>query len=212
MGIAERKAREKDELRRKILEAAMQLFVEKGFEATTIRQIAKKIEYSPGTIYLHFKSKDEIFFAIHEEAFDLLAERLTPQMEIKHPIERLQALGREYLNFAFEYPDYYDLMFIQQGPMKVIDEMHGFDEEDFSTQEWAAVMKSFGCLYQTVSEAIEQAYFKNKNVDLTTFSIWSSMHGMTSLCICQRMKMFPAWKPEEMITDAMNQMLEMFQK
>ena len=211
MGIAERKAREKEELRAKILEAARKMFVKEGFENTSVRKIAKSIEYSAGTIYLHFKSKDEIFFVLHEEAFDLLAERIVPKMAIEHPIERLQAFGREYVNFALEFPEYYDLMFIQQGPMKVIDEMHGVDE-GASTQEWAAVMKSFGCLYETVKEAIEKGHINNPNVDLVTFSIWSSMHGMTSLCLCQRMKMFPAMKPEDMIFDSMNLMLEMFQR
>jgi AcrR family transcriptional regulator len=49
MGLAERKERHKEDLRKEILEAAKQLFTEKGFEATSIRAIAEKIEYSPAT-------------------------------------------------------------------------------------------------------------------------------------------------------------------
>jgi AcrR family transcriptional regulator len=60
MGIKERKELEKQKMRKLILDNAMKLFLEKGFENITIRHIAEKIEYSPATIYLYFKDKDEI--------------------------------------------------------------------------------------------------------------------------------------------------------
>ena len=54
-------------MRSLILDAARSIFLEKGFEQASIRNIAEKIEYSPGTIYLYFRDKDEIFHALHEE-------------------------------------------------------------------------------------------------------------------------------------------------
>ncbi|MBK7338149.1 MAG: helix-turn-helix transcriptional regulator [Saprospirales bacterium] len=60
MGINERKEREKVELRGLILKGAMEVFLEEGFENTSIRRIAERVEYSPGTIYVYFKDKDEI--------------------------------------------------------------------------------------------------------------------------------------------------------
>ena len=55
MGIKERRAREKEQLRRQILSAARELFVNEGYENVSMRKIANKIEYSPTTIYLYFK-------------------------------------------------------------------------------------------------------------------------------------------------------------
>lgn len=78
MTIAARKQREKEEMRALILDAARKIFLEKGYEHTSIRNIAEKIEYSPGTIYLYFKEKDEIFHALHEEGFRRLLERCSP--------------------------------------------------------------------------------------------------------------------------------------
>ncbi|MFY8045852.1 MAG: TetR/AcrR family transcriptional regulator, partial [Chitinophagaceae bacterium] len=69
MTIAHRKQREKVEMRELILSAARSLFLEKGYYETSIRNIAEKVEYSPGTIYLYFKEKDEIFHSLHEEGF-----------------------------------------------------------------------------------------------------------------------------------------------
>ncbi|MFX8778120.1 helix-turn-helix domain-containing protein, partial [Acinetobacter baumannii] len=60
MGINERKEKQKLELKRLILDASMKLFVEEGFENVSIRKIADLIEYSPTTIYLYFKDKNEI--------------------------------------------------------------------------------------------------------------------------------------------------------
>lgn len=61
MGILERKKREKEGRRQQILVASKQLFAERGFHQTTMEEIANAAELSPGTIYLYFKSKDELF-------------------------------------------------------------------------------------------------------------------------------------------------------
>ena len=68
MSITDRKEREKKEMRQAILDAALTLFREKGYDAVSIRNIAEAIEYSPATIYLYFKDKNEIFFALQYEA------------------------------------------------------------------------------------------------------------------------------------------------
>ena len=77
MGILERKEREREDMRRLILNAARELFLEQGYEKTSIRNIADVIEYSPATIYLYYKDKNELFFALHEEAFLKLMEELS---------------------------------------------------------------------------------------------------------------------------------------
>ena len=61
MSSADRKAREKEELKALILKASMKLFVEKGIEQTTIRNIADAIDYSIGTVYVYFKDKKVYF-------------------------------------------------------------------------------------------------------------------------------------------------------
>ena len=58
MGIAERKEKQKLDIRNAILEASRKLIVEEGFEKVTMRKIADLIEYSPTTVYLYFKDKN----------------------------------------------------------------------------------------------------------------------------------------------------------
>src|ERR1700745_4340164 len=72
MGIRERQERDRETVRRAILDAARDLFVDEGFQNVSIRKIAERIEYSPAAIYGYFPSKDDIFFALAEEGFRLL--------------------------------------------------------------------------------------------------------------------------------------------
>ena len=72
MGIKERQERDREAVRRAILDAARELFVSEGYQNVSIRKIAERIEYSPAAIYGYFPSKDDIFFALAEEGFRLL--------------------------------------------------------------------------------------------------------------------------------------------
>ena len=96
MGIAERRERDKQTMRRMILDTAMKLFVEDGYEQVSIRKIAENIEYSPATIYLYFKDKDEIFYGLHGEGFDKLLKRQQTTSSIEDPVERLHRLCEIY--------------------------------------------------------------------------------------------------------------------
>ena len=78
MGIKERQERDREAVRRAILDAARELFVAEGFQNVSIRKIAERIEYSPAAIYGYFPSKDDIFFALAEEGFRLLGDPATP--------------------------------------------------------------------------------------------------------------------------------------
>ncbi|MGD1847524.1 MAG: TetR/AcrR family transcriptional regulator [Salibacteraceae bacterium] len=198
MGIAERKERERVELRDKIISAASQLFVQHGFEGTSIRMIAKHIEYSPATIYLHFKDKNELFFAISERAFQEFFKSLSKVQNVEDPMERLQAMGHAYLEFANDNPAYYDLMFVLRAPMEA-------DDQDV----WSGRM-SHKIQIDTVSKCIEKGHFKGKDPHATAMMIWSCVHGMASLRLCNRLTMYDDKQLETTVNgslDVLNQIL-----
>src|SRR5215472_14434041 len=76
MGIVERKARQREGTRQEILDAARELFVHDGYANVSMRKIAEKAEYAPGTIYLYFRDKSEILESLCEETFAKLHKRL----------------------------------------------------------------------------------------------------------------------------------------
>lgn len=113
MGIAERKNRQKQALRERILDAARRIVMREGFAALSMRKIADAIEYSPATLYLHFASRDEIARALCAEGYAQLLETFVPLAAIADPAERLKALGRAYVAFGVAHPETYRLIFME---------------------------------------------------------------------------------------------------
>ncbi|MFP3564334.1 TetR/AcrR family transcriptional regulator [Paraburkholderia sp. SIMBA_030] len=113
MGITERKTRQKQALRERILDAARRIVMREGFAALSMRKIADAIEYSPATLYLHFASRDEIAQALCAEGYAQLLETFVPLARIADPAERLKALGRAYVAFGVAHPETYRLIFME---------------------------------------------------------------------------------------------------
>jgi AcrR family transcriptional regulator len=113
MGITERKTRQKQALRERILDAARHIVVREGFAALSMRKIADAIEYSPATLYLHFESRDEIARALCAEGYAQLLSSFEPLAQIADPAERLRALGRAYVAFGVAHPETYRLIFME---------------------------------------------------------------------------------------------------
>jgi AcrR family transcriptional regulator len=203
MTIATRKERQKEELRAKILEAAKELFIQRGFEETSIRNIAEKIEYSPTTIYLHFKDKDDIFYALHQEGFVLLNQYLRVLENVSDPFQRLKAITKAYITFALENREFYDLMFISRSPMNAL-----LDNED---EKWVEGNKAFGALIGTVTQCIEKGYFKGMDPEILSFTCWSMVHGICSLEIRGRCSVISEINQEDLSSkagDIINIMME----
>jgi AcrR family transcriptional regulator len=181
MGVKERKARERLDKRELILRSAHQIFVERGFDEVSIRNIADEIEYSPATIYLYFKDKNEIFYALHTEAFKVFNDYVAEIVTIKDPFDRLIALGRKFMAFARKYPKYYEIMFITKSPM----DCH------LNKDKWVEGAKAHSFLEGLVQECQAKGRFKKLDPQILALSIWSYVHGLCSLELQNRMRIYP---------------------
>jgi AcrR family transcriptional regulator len=181
MGIKERKERSRQDKKELILQSAHQLFLDKGFEEVSIRNIAEAIEYSPATIYLYFKDKNEIFYALHTEAFKIFNSYLSEVAKVKNPFDRLIKLGEKYIEFTFAHPKYYNIMFIMEAPMNC----------DENSEDWQEGAKAHSFLETMVGDCKKQGHFKNLDTKILSFTIWSYMHGMCSLALRDRMRIYP---------------------
>ncbi|WP_129714041.1 TetR/AcrR family transcriptional regulator [Pedobacter sp. SYP-B3415] len=179
MGIKERKSRAKEDLKKAILDAAKRLFSEKGFTATSMRNIAELIEFSPTTIYLYYKDKNEILFALHQEGFRLMQDKFSALQHVEEPFERLKAMGRMYLEFAEQNRDYYDLMFVMEEPVELCFK---------SDSEWEEGMTTYGGLYQTILACQQSGYFKGFEPHGLSLTIWSMVHGLCTLSATKRLE------------------------
>ena len=105
---------ERQHLRTLIIDAARELFVSRGVDAVTMREIAKRIGYSATSIYLHFADKEALLRTICDTDFLALATSLKNVMLIVNPVDRLHALGYGYAAFALKHPNHYRLMFMTE--------------------------------------------------------------------------------------------------
>src|ERR1700733_6318625 len=112
MGSKERRQRERDDVRAKIINAARDLFVAEGVESVSMRKIADAVEYSPTVIYQYFADKDALLHEICTEDFASLADTFRELAKIEDPMERIRQIGLTYGKFGLAFPNHYRLMFM----------------------------------------------------------------------------------------------------
>lgn len=117
MGIVERKEREKEHRREEILDAAQKVFFERGLLASTMDEIAEVAELSKGTLYLYYKSKEDIYLAVMMQGMHLLfdAFKIATGTGRSAPIV-LEQFGEAYIRFFNENRSIFRMMSFFQTP------------------------------------------------------------------------------------------------
>jgi len=189
---------EKQLARMQILDAARDLFVSKGVAAVTMREIAKKIGYSPTAIYLHFKDKESLIKTLCITDFKTLGTELASIMQITAPVERMVALGAAYARFALNYPNHYRLLFMADRP-----------EYEINEQEIDPSIDAYQLLNTVVNEVFEKGYFLTSITApaLIAQTIWAGIHGVCSLQISMGREEHIQWATIEARLSLMNETL-----
>jgi AcrR family transcriptional regulator len=186
MGSLERRSRERADTRQRILDAAREMFVRHGYDATTMRAIAERIEYTPTAIYHHFKNKEALLAELCAADFRALAAAFQKIGRIEDPIERLRRSGRAYVQFGLDHPMQYQLMFMTQRPKEVDDQIHSDNPSE----------SAYAFLQQTCADTIATGKVREDYRDANELALmaWSSLHGMLSLRIVMGEKDWIAWR------------------
>ncbi len=197
MGVKERRAREKEQLRRRILSAARELFVTEGYENVSMRKIADMIEYSPTTIYLYYKDKADLLdYVCKETLLKLLNTLDLLRRDTSDPVETLRKSGKAYVEFGLKYPQDYKLTFVIRPQF----------QKGLGLQEGSVGEKVFNYLRTIVSECIRQKKFRQVDVETTGQVLWSAVHGVTLLLI--DFPDFPWTEKDKLIDMVIHTMIE----
>ncbi|HXG00949.1 MAG TPA: TetR/AcrR family transcriptional regulator, partial [Bacteroidota bacterium] len=117
MGILERKEREKEQRREEIISAAQKVFFEKGLPAATMDEIAEVAELSKGTLYLYYKSKEDLYLAVamrgSEIMYQMFEKAAPPEKSV---LERIMGIGDAYFEFFKQYRDYFRMYEYFESP------------------------------------------------------------------------------------------------
>ena len=195
MGVAERKAREKEARREAILEAARDCFFTDGFEATTISQIADKVELSTGTLYLYFKNKEEIYVSILEEGLDILYDLMkSAEPAGGDPAGFIEAYARAYHRFYTDYGQYFDIMFFLRRPDKEV-ELEGNLSERLNRQTGMCL----GLVESAIERGIRSGEFRLVDPYEAARVLWGTMNGLMVL---------HEKRTEEMVTEKLPRLVE----
>jgi AcrR family transcriptional regulator len=188
MGVAERRTREKEALRAKILEATSRLMVTEGPESVSIRRIAEQIEYSPATIYLYFKDKAELIDAICQELFGQMIEELGAAVaQETDPLKRFRLGLRAYIDFGISHPNHYLAVF--GAPQHPREDAPPSDHNEAHRLG----LEAFDILRQVIRGCIGQGVLPPGDVETTSHAAWMCMHGITSLMITTYGGPFPVY-------------------
>jgi len=186
MGIAERREREREQVRMRILEAARDILSDEGLAALSMRGIAERIEYSPATIYLYFRDKDELIAAMVEQGFERMTEYVADDIAALGPraasaLERYGAMGRAYARFALENTAYFRVMFELPAVARTTCPSqceHPAGEEH----------TGFAATVETVRQALQEGGVEAVDPARTAVIGWGLVHGLTSLYLAGQLR------------------------
>jgi len=190
MGTKERRDRERQELRQAILSASRDIAAREGWQAVSIRKVAERIEYSPPTIYEHFASKEALLIELMREGFRLLMERVQVGSSAAAPEARIMAVALAYWDFAWDYPELYQVMHGLGGVPFCFDAGIEADEsapnlpesEQFSPEAKAVFQFTMDALKDLVGGGEQDCEEREASVHI----LWATLHGLVALTMAGR--------------------------
>lgn len=193
--IKSRTDESKENLREEIMSAAQELFVKEGYANVSMRKIADKIGYSPTTIYLYFKDKNDLLHQICEQTFARLARNIQSIEQLSdQPLEKLKSGLREYIYFGLKHPNQYELVFISPLPVK--------SERSFEETNGRV---AFDTLRSVIGECVSHKMLKSNDIELVSQTLWTGIHGVTSLLI--KHPHFPFVEREKLIASVIDTLI-----
>ncbi len=188
MGIAERKAREKLIRHQQILDAAYELFNQVGFFAATMDQIAERAELAKGTIYIYFKSKEEVYFCLLINGLDILIALLN-QMENSEtpPDQLLNETARTLFRFYKEHTSYFRIFMVMQQ-----EDMQAKLSPELAQHLNAQATTILNLLSTQVQKLVDNGSLSSVNPWHVANILWGAFTGITQLAITrEQMKVTP---------------------
>ena len=163
--------------RRAILDAALDLFISHGYGQVSIRNIAARVEYSPGAIYGYFESKDAIFYALAEEGLRNLGARELADAPSADPIEDVRAAAWRLYEFSKEQPQYFALVFLDRHVPRVSKDYERF--AFISEMRTRAMARVERCIAEGLFPATTYA-------EVALRLLWSPIVGIAALHLSHR--------------------------
>ncbi len=175
MGVAERKEREKIQRRNSIIDAAEKIFFKEGIDQASMDQVAQEAELSKGTLYLYFKSKDELYRAIILRGFIILKRKLKEAaLPQESGFQNVKAISEAYIRFSYEHLGYFNAILHYQN-----DIFSSRDREPSQVQSLEGGNAVIGVLINAIERGKGDGSISSSlNEVETAFVLWSQITGL----------------------------------
>lgn len=167
-----RRGQDVEQTREQILEAAREAFVTLGYERTSVREVARRAGLSHGTIYLHFRDKDDLLYQVSEDDFRRLLARLRSLPRSQDPIQRLEDALRAVGHYGVEFPHQYQLMMEHRPASFTESGVPGFSP-------MAELVSGF--LGDLIQEATKRNLLPGPVITLDGLAMIAAVHGVVSM-------------------------------
>jgi AcrR family transcriptional regulator len=177
--MIEKSLKKKEEFRSEILEAAREVFSADGYGNFSMRKLASRIGYSPTTIYLYFKDKDEILFCLCEELYAELYQTIRKiEGEETDLLTTLRKVLLAYVSFGLTNPEHYRVAFFTNP--SVYGSPTSFFENDTLSR------RAYLHYRELVAACCAAGILNNMDVDILSQVLWAGVHGVVSAALHTR--------------------------
>lgn len=166
------------DLKEQIIEAARLVLLSEGYRNFSLRKIAREIDVSATSIYLHFENKDDLVHTLMEQAIERLNNQLQEvAAKADGPIAKLEALAYQYARFALRNQREYQIIHLTSS-----DEMTRYPKEKFRKAR-----KGYEIVSSVLQEGVETGLIAEDQPRIAAYTFWAQLHGVMSVVLSKRL-------------------------
>lgn len=165
-------------LRNEILKVSRDLLIRDGFSKLTMRKIAKRVNITATSIYLHFENKDDLLLALMDDSIEQLQQTLIREIDpAKDFIKQLKDLALAYVQFALEHPQEYEIIYMVRP-----EEMPKYPRKKFRQ-----IRSGYELLSKIIKDGKEKGRIDVDEPTISAYTLWAQLHGVVSVILNKRL-------------------------
>ena len=190
--MGRRSAHTAEELRELIIQAATELIQESGFGGLSAREIARRISYSPGTLYNVFEDLDDLVLTIEGRLLDKLTQALSDVPASADPADKVRRLAEVYVEFTRDNPKLWNLLFEHHLPA-------GREVPAWYREKLEGLMSKVEDALQPLARDVDP-----ETVRRSAKTLWAGVHGITSLSTADKLSIISTDSAGALLDDLVN--------